>query len=249
MKTFMRNLLISTVMSSIMLSPAVFAAGGGANLQSSGVNVHDIASLQHGAKLFVNYCMSCHSAEFMRYQRLAEDLELTEEMVMQNLAFADAKIGDPMTIAMQYDDAEEWFGKAPPDLSLVGRSRGPDWIYSYMMSFYKDEFGGWNNTVLANAAMPHVMWQLQGIQEPVYRVEDHGGIETKVIDRLELTEPGLMTPEEYKGAMRDLAAFLTYVSEPAQLKRKQIGVWVMLYLAFFALLAYLLKAEFWRDVH
>jgi ubiquinol-cytochrome c reductase cytochrome c1 subunit len=189
--------------------------------------------------------MSCHSANYMRYKRLATDLDLDEQAVMDNLVFSDAKIGDRMTIAMRPADAANWLGKTPPDLTLVARSRGVDWLYTYFMTFYQDASGHWNNQVLPNAAMPHVFWQLQGIQKPMYAT--HDGHET--IERLVLDQEGLQTPEEYEGTVRDLVTFLAYLSEPAQLKRKDIGIWVLLFLAFFTMVAYLLKAEYWRDVH
>jgi ubiquinol-cytochrome c reductase cytochrome c1 subunit len=230
----------------VFFSPAapVFAAGGG-QLEHAGVNIRDIAAAQRGAKWFVNYCLSCHGASYMRYNRLAEDLDLDEDAVMRNLVFADVKIGQTMDIAMRPDDAELWLGKAPPDLSLISRARGNDWLFTYMKGFYQDESGGWNNTVLPNASMPHVFWQLQGIQKPVFAEHGH----EKVVDHLELVSPGLQTPEEYEGTVRDLVTFLDYLSEPAKLKRKSVGIWVMLYLAVFALITWLLKVEYWRDVH
>ncbi len=236
--------LISMVAMLASASP-LFAAGGG-NLQQANVNVRDTAATQRGAKLFVNYCMSCHSASYMRYGRIAKDLELSEDAVMENLVFADAKIGDTMDIAMRPDDAEKWLGKAPPDLSLISRSRGADWLYTYLLTFYQDENGGWNNQVLPNASMPHVMWQLQGIQKPVYATDADGH---EAIDHLVLHRPGLQTPEEYEGTVRDLVTFLQYLGEPAQLQRKNVGIWVLLFLAFFTMIAYLLKIEYWRDVH
>jgi ubiquinol-cytochrome c reductase cytochrome c1 subunit len=245
MKTIAKMVLVTLLASLVATTPAL-AAGDSAFIEHSNVNVNDTAALQRGASLFVNYCLSCHSANYMRYNRLAEDLDLGEELVMDNLVFSDAKIGETMTIAMEPEAAEKWFGKTPPDLSLVGRSRGADWLYSYFQTFYKDENGGWNNAVLPNASMPHVFWQLQGIQSPMYHQEDGGHA---VLHSLEVTTPGLQTAEEYDGTVRDLVAFLIYLGEPALLKRKQVGVWVMLFLAFFAFLAYLLKAEFWRDVH
>ncbi|MBT8060470.1 MAG: cytochrome c1 [Gammaproteobacteria bacterium] len=222
----------------------VFAAGGGA-LMHADVNVRDTAAIQRGARLFVNYCLSCHSASYMRYNRLAEDLGLDEEVVMDNLVFADVKIGETMDIAMQPEDAEAWLGKVPPDLSLHSRSRGADWLYTYLMTFYQDESGSWNNRVLPNASMPHVFWQLQGIQKPVYASQDG----QDVVDHLVLAEPGLQTPEEYERTVRDLVTFMEYLGEPAKLVRKDVGIWVLLFLAAFALLAYALKAEYWRDVH
>ena len=204
----------------LLVSTSLFAASEN-HPEPSGVNINDMAALQRGAGVFVNHCLSCHSASFMRYTRLAQDLELSEEVVMENLVFSDAKIGETMEISMQAEDAERWFGKAPPDLSLVGRSRGPDWLYAYMRSFYEDENGEWNNHVLPNVAMPHVLWRVQ---------------ET-------------LSPEEYDNTVRDLVTFLDYLGEPAKLQRKNIGVWVILFLAVFAFLTYLLKAEYWRDVH
>jgi len=241
--------LVAALVMGLALTPAAHAAGGGAKLVPSEVNVHDLASLQSGAQLYVNYCIGCHSLNFMRYNRLAADLELSEEMVTNNLMFTDAKFGEPMTNAMTKEAGELFFGKAPPDLSLIGRSRGADWIYNYLINFYQDENGGWNNTILENAAMPHVLWQLQGIQVPVYETHMEGEVEVQKVVSLELAEPGLMSEEEYQSAMRDLTAFLDYVGEPIQLQRKKIGVWVMAFLAFFAFLAFLLKAEYWRDVH
>lgn len=250
MSTIIRKIGLTFALSFVVLfASAAQAAGGKVDLVPSEANVNDLASVQRGAQIFVNYCLGCHSAEFMRYNRLAKDLELSEEMVANNFMFSDQKIGEPMTNAMSKEAGEAYFGKAPPDLSLIGRSRGPDWVYNYMLSFYREAGGSWNNTILENAAMPHVMWQLQGIQEPVYEVYTDGGVELQRVAALELVEPGSMTEQEYKEAMRDLAAFIDYLAEPAQLQRKKIGVWVMLFLAFFALLAYLLKAEYWRDVH
>jgi ubiquinol-cytochrome c reductase cytochrome c1 subunit len=232
------------------LSTITVSAAGGAGVQHSGANIGDTASLQRGAKWYVNYCMGCHSLSYMRYNRLAADLELSEDMVMQNLVFSNAKFADTMDIAMDPEQAKSWFGKTPPDLSLIGRSRGADWLYSYLLGFYKDENGDWNNTLLPNASMPHVLWQLQGIQTPVYRQETSAdGFTSEVIDHFELTTPGTQSPHEYEETARDIAAFLEYAGEPAQLKRKGVGVWVILFLVLFTFVAYLLKAEYWRDVH
>lgn len=250
MKIFSRKTLLLGL-ASFMVSTSAMAAGGG-NLDHSGVNIKDMAALQRGAGLFVNYCLACHSASYMRYNRLSEDLGLSEEVVMENLVFADAKIGETMEIAMDAEDSERWFGKTPPDLSLIGRSRGADWLYTYMRSFYQDESGGWNNTILPNAAMPHVLWELQGIQKLADHGDDHGesdGHSESAGPQFELAVAGQLSPEEYDSTVRDLVTFLDYLGEPAKLKRKNIGVWVILFLAVFAFLAYLLKAEYWRDVH
>lgn len=244
MKTKLLAVIFSLAALVAASTPAL-AAGGG-DLMHANVNVRDTAAAQRGARLFVNYCMSCHSASYMRYNRLAEDLKLGEDAVMENLVFTDAKIGETMDIAMRPQDAEKWLGKVPPDLSLIARSRGADWLYTYLMTFYQDESGGWNNQALANASMPHVMWQLQGIQKPVYATHEDG---TESVDHLVLHKPGLQSPEEYEGTVRDLVTFLEYLAEPAQMKRKSAGVWVLLFLALFTMTAYLLKAEYWRDVH
>ena len=237
-------LVIFSLLTLLAITAPALASGGGA-LKHANVNIRDTAATQRGARLFVNYCLSCHSAGYMRYNRLAEDLGLDEDLVMENLVFADVKIGNTMNAAMRAEDAEEWFGKAPPDLSVISRSRGADWLYTYLLTFYQDETGGWNNLALPNASMPHVMWQMQGIQKPVYAT--HDGHE--VIDHLTLAEPGLQSPEEYEDSVRDLVTFLEYLGEPSKVKRKNIGVWVLLFLALFTLIAYALKVEYWRDVH
>lgn len=237
-------LLLASLLALLSVSSSALAASDAA-LMHANVNLRDTAASQRGAKLFVNYCLSCHAASYMRYNRLAEDLNLGEELVMENLVFSDAKIGDTMEVAMRPDDAVSWLGKEPPNLSLIARSRGADWLYTYFLTFYRDESGGWNNLALPNASMPHVFWQLQGIQEPVYA--DHDG--HRVIESLELAQPGLQTPAEYEDTVRDLVTFLEYLGEPAEVKRKNVGIWVMLFLALFALVAYALKAEYWRDVH
>ena len=248
----MKKLAITLYLAVLLLpfSSLTVSASAGVGVEHSGANIEDTASLQRGAKWYVNYCMGCHSLSYMRYNRLAEDLDLSEDMVMQNMVFSTAKFAETMDIAMHPDHAKSWFGKTPPDLSLIGRSRGADWLYSYLLGFYQDENGQWNNTLLPNASMPHVLWTLQGIQTPVYRQETSaGGFTHEVIDHFELTTPGIQSPHEYEETARDIAAFLDYAGEPAKLKRKGVGVWVILFLVLFTLVAYLLKAEYWRDVH
>ena len=214
-------------------------------------SLNDIPSLQHGAKLFVNYCLSCHSAKFMRYNRMAEDLRIPPELVTQNMMFTTDKIGDPMETTMPAEAAEEWFGVAPPDLSLIGRLRGPEWLYNYFLTFYLDEDSpsGWNNVVFENVAMPHAMHELQGLRRAVFKTEtDADGNPHEVLERFEITAPGKMTVEEYERAVRDLTNFLVYLGEPAKLVRIKYGIWTLLFLAVFATLAYMLKKEYWRDV-
>ena len=203
---------------------------------------------KRGAAMFANYCMGCHSAQYMRYQRLTEDLGLSEEEVEQFLIGGDQELADYMTSAMPSEQATEWFGVAPPDLTLTARSRGPDWIYTFLRSYYlSDE--GWNNTVLENASMPHVLWELQGIQRPIMEsVTDENGETHQEITSLELDQPGLMSVEEYDAVIRDLVAYMTYMAEPAVLKRESMGIWVLLFLAVFTLLSYFLYQEYWKDV-
>jgi ubiquinol-cytochrome c reductase cytochrome c1 subunit len=248
MKKFATYLFIAALL--LPVASFTVSASGGAGVEHSGANINDKASLQRGAKWYVNYCLGCHTISYMRYNRLAEDLDLSEDMVMQNLVFTGAKFGGTMDISMDPEHAKSWFGKTPPDLSLIGRSRGADWIYAYLRGFYQDETGGWNNTMLPNASMPNVLWSLQGIQTPIYRQEtSESGFTHEVIDQFELTTPGTQSAEEFKETARDIAAFLDYAGEPAKLQRKGIGVWVILFLVLFTFIAYLLKAEYWRDVH
>jgi len=238
---------IALTVALLAVAQTAHPAGGDADLEQSGANVHNLASVQRGASMFVTYCHSCHSAEYMLYRRMAQDLELTEEQVEENLIFGDREITDYMTGSMPAE-SEQWFGVQPPDLSLTARSRGADWIYSFLKGFYlTDE--GWNNTVLENASMPHVLWELQGIQRPVMETyTDDSGEEHTRIAELELDQAGSMTPEEYDSALRDLTAFMIYLAEPAVLKRESLGVWVLLFLVVFTFLAWLLYKEFWRDI-
>lgn len=231
--------LVLVVAASVGIN-AVAAEGG--DLPSAQTNVRDTASLQRGAKLFVNYCSGCHALKYLRYSRMAEDLGLTEQDVMTNLNFTGAKFGEPMLTAMPHADATKWFGKAPPDLSLEVRAKGADWVYNYLRSFYLDPSRpvGWNNTVFPNASMPNVLWSLQGLQEQV-TTDGHA--------ELKLTTPGTLTPAEFDGAARDITNFLEYAAEPAALQRRPMGVWVLLYLGLFTLFAFLMKREFWKDIH
>jgi ubiquinol-cytochrome c reductase cytochrome c1 subunit len=248
----------------VALPGAVFASGGEhARLDAVKVDLGDKASLQRGARLFVNYCLSCHSASYMRYNRMGEDLGLSEELVKGNLMYAADKTGELMKTAMPRDEAKKWFGTAPPDLSLVARSRGPNWFYTYMRSFYRDEKSstGWNNTVFPSVAMPHVLHDLQGLQRAVYRTEKHESVSAKdgkkimkvseeqVFDRFEIEKPGSMSVQQYDDTMRDLTNFMVYVGEPAKLVRYRVGISVLVFLAIFFVVAYLLKKEYWKDVH
>ena len=236
-----------------IVAPLSWAAGGqGPALAPAPVDVSDQLSLQRGVRLFANYCLSCHAADYMRYNRVARDLGLTDEQVLDNLVFTDAKVGDTMTVAMPMDQASRWFGKAPPDLSVIARARGADWLYAYLRGFYLDPSRpmGVNNLYFKDVGMPHVLWELQGWQAAKFEnVEDEHGHVTRVFKGFELVEPGSMTPKEYDRAVRDLVNFLVYVGEPSALQRRELAPYVIAFLILFTILAYLLKKEYWRDVH
>jgi ubiquinol-cytochrome c reductase cytochrome c1 subunit len=239
---------VALAASALLLSFSALGAAGGA-VQQAGTDIADRASLQRGAQLYMNYCSGCHSLKYMRYSRMAEDLGLSEDMVMENLNFTGAKFGEQIQVAMPGEKAAQWFGQAPPDLSVISRVRGPDWIYTYLKSFYLDESRplGWNNTLFPNASMPNPLWAMQGVQRPVYGVEDEATGEP-MVERLELATPGSQSAQQFDQTARDITAFLEYVGEPAALKRQGLGVWVLLFLAFFTFLAWLLKTEYWKDV-
>lgn len=229
------------------LAPTALAEEGG--YPNANVNVHDQASLQRGARLFMNYCVGCHSLKYMRYSQMAEGLGLTEQQVMENLNFTGAKFGEPIVSAMPEADAEKWLNKAPPDLSLEVSAKGADWVAAYLESFYLDPStpSGWNNTVFPNVAMPFPLWQLQGEQVAVVKPAADG--QPATIKELKLAHPGSMTAAQYDRAVRDLTAFLTYVSSPDELVRSRMGAWVVIYLVLFTLFALVLKKEYWKDVH
>lgn len=256
----MKKIIVAFLIS--MAPVLALAAGAGMHNDKVDIDLNNKASLQNGAKLFVNYCLSCHSAKAMRYNRMGLDLELTDEQVEKNLIFtADFskkpdgeinKIGSLMEVAMQTEDAKQWFGTKIPDLSVVARSRGADWLYTYLRTFYIDESRpfGVNNQRFPSVGMPHVMWELEGFKKPVY--ENHKGADGKdhkVIAGFETVVPGKMSTVEFDNAMRDLVNYMVYMGEPALLERKTIGVWVMLFLVLFFFVAYALKKEYWKDIH
>lgn len=231
-------------LASLLASTMAFA-NSDLHLDKAPANQSDKASLQRGAKTFVNYCLSCHSAQAMRYNRL-QDIGLAEQEIKDNLILTGAKVGDTMTNSMSKKDALAAFGVAPPDLSVIARSRGADWLYTYLRGFYRDESRptGWNNTVFDKVGMPHVLYELQG--EQVLNVEKHGEHETR---KLELAKPGKMTPVEYDGMVADLVNYLDYMGEPAKTKRMKLGIYVLLFLGIFFVVAVALKKEYWKDIH
>lgn len=243
------SMLKSVLIALALMGAASAACAEEGGLPNANTSVADQASLQRGARLFFNYCVGCHSLKYLRYSRIADDLDLTEQQVMDNLDFTGAKFGDEVISSMPADDAVNWFGKAPPDLSLEVRAKGADWVSAYLHSFYLDPSRpvGWNNTVFPNASMPFPLWELQGVQTAVMAPSKPG--EDATVEKLVLKKPGSMTPAQYDQAIRDLTSFLQYAAEPAALARTSIGAWVILYLALFTFLALLLKKEYWKDVH
>jgi ubiquinol-cytochrome c reductase cytochrome c1 subunit len=234
----------------LLVSASAFAASEGPALESAPIDPRDAASLQRGARLFVNYCLNCHSAEFMRYQGL-EAFGLTPQEIRENLIFTDAKVGDLMKISMTRREAKAWFGASPPDLSVIARSRGADWLYGYLRTFYRDDstLTGWNNLVFPNVGMPHVLWQLQG--EQVAKVEERTDAHGHKVEHRELVlaEKGSMSPVEYEQAVADLVNYLVFMGEPTRAKRIQVGILALFLLVVLFVFAYWLKKEYWKDVH
>jgi ubiquinol-cytochrome c reductase cytochrome c1 subunit len=256
-------MLARTLAWMLLVVPLAAAASESVKLDRlpSNVNPHDPVSLQRGAQVYVNYCLGCHSAAYMRYNRL-QDLGLTVQQIRENLIFTGAKVGELMKIAMDPRDSREWFGTPPPDLTVIARSRsssagsGADWLYSYLRGFYRDPSRptGWNNTVYPNVGMPHVLWQLQGEQVLATDVQSiprgsKGEAEKHEVQKLVLGKPGSMKPAEYDRMVGDLVNFLVYVGEPSRQSRVELGIYVLLFLGVLFVLAYLLKKEYWKDIH
>ncbi|MES2264779.1 MAG: cytochrome c1 [Pseudomonadota bacterium] len=241
-----------------LLPGLALANEGGHPLDKAPDRSTNMAALQNGAKLFVNYCLNCHNASSMRYNRL-KDLGLTEDQIKGNLLFTADKVGEMMTTAMPAKDAKTWFGVVPPDLSVISRAKagpggsGGDYLYTYLRTFYKDETRptGWNNMVVPNVAMPHVLWELQGVQSAKMVEEKDPHDEAKMVHKFvgfEQVKPGSMTKLEFDTAVADLVGYMEWMAEPAQQTRKQLGVWVLLFLTVFALLAWRLNASYWKEV-
>lgn len=233
-----------------LLLPALAVASEGVHLDKAPINGANQASLQRGAKTFVNYCLNCHSASYMRFNRL-HDIGLTDEQIKANLLFNAEKVGETMKVAMDKNEAKKWFGATPPDLTVIARSRGADWLYTYLRGFYRDETRptGWNNVAFDKVGMPHVLWQLQGEQHlKVTEATDAHGNKVEA-HQLVLTKPGKLSSAEYDMMVADLVNYLVFMGEPAKAQRLQLGLIVLLFLGVFFLVARALKKEFWKDVH
>jgi ubiquinol-cytochrome c reductase cytochrome c1 subunit len=250
----MKKILLIVTMA-LGLATGAQAAGGGIAWDKAPNKTNDLVALQHGAKLFVNYCLNCHSAAFMRYNRL-QDIGLSEQQIKDNLLFGDAKVGDTMKAAVDPKQAKDWFGANPPDLTLIARSRsshagtGADYLYTYLRTYYRDaeKPTGWNNLAFPNVGMPHALWELQGVREPVFETIKSHGHDVKVLKDWRQVTPGSMTPQQYDEAVGDLVGFLQWMAEPAQNARVRVGVWVLLFLGLFTVIAWRLNAAYWKNV-
>lgn len=247
--------LILTLIAALGIVTGAHAAEGGIAWDKAPNRTNDLASLQNGAKLFVNYCLGCHSAAFMRYNRL-QDIGISEQQIKDNLLFTTERVGDVMKANIDPRQAKEWFGANPPDLTLVARSRaghggtGADYLYTYLRTYYRDDTKatGWNNLAFPSVGMPHALWELQGDRRPVYtKIEQHGH-EVDVFKGWEQVRPGTMTPLQYDQAVGDLVNYLQWMAEPAQNTRIRVGVWVLLFLVMALVFVWRLNASYWKEV-
>lgn len=245
-----------TLMAALGFAVGAHAAAGGIAWDKAPNKTNDMVALQNGAKLFVNYCLNCHSASFMRFNRL-KDIGLSEQQIKDNLLIGTEKVGETMKASIDPRQAKVWFGANPPDLTLVARSRsavgkgsGADYLYTYMRTFYPDDTKatGWNNLAFPNVGMPHALWELQGKREPIFDTVEQHGHAVKVFKEWKTITPGTMTPLEYDQAMGDLVGYLQWMAEPGQNTRVRIGVWVLLFLGVFTFITWRLNAAFWKDV-
>ncbi len=255
----MKKIILSLLMALGLATGAVASEGGIAWDKFPQEKANDLAALQNGAKLFVNYCLNCHSASFMRYNRL-RDIGLTEQHIKDNLMFATDKVGDTMQAAITAKQGKDWFGGTPPDLTVIARSRadfgkgsGADYLYTYLRTYYRDDTKatGWNNLAFPGVGMPHVLWELQGQRAAKYVEEKDHHDPSKTVHRFDGFEqltPGKMSPLEFDSAVGDLVAYLQWMGEPARGQRVRIGVWVLIFLGVFTMIAWRLNAAFWKDV-
>jgi ubiquinol-cytochrome c reductase cytochrome c1 subunit len=251
--------LLKKLIAVLALVPAVALASEATfPLDQAPDRTKDLAALQNGAKLFVNYCLNCHSASAMRYNRL-KDIGLTDDQIKNNLLFTSEKVGDLMKVSMPAKDAKDWFGAVPPDLSVIARAKasdagsGADWLYTYLRTFYKDDTRptGWNNMVFPNVGMPHVMWELQGVRSAKFAEKKDAHDPSKTVHEFagfEQVKPGKLSSLEFDNATADLVAYLEWMAEPVQNTRKRLGVWVLLFLGVFLVLAWRLNASYWKDI-
>lgn len=247
--------IIFALVTAFGLMAGAQASEGGVSWDKAPDKTNDVGALQNGAKLFVNYCLNCHSASFMRFNRL-KDIGLTEKEIKDNLLLTTEKVGDTMKAAIDPKQAKDWFGGNPPDLTVIARSRaghngtGADYLYTYLRSYYADDTKatGWNNLAFPSVAMPHVLWELQGVRTPVFDEKEEHGHKVSVFKGWKQVTPGTMTPLQYDQAMGDLVAYLQWMAEPAQNTRVRVGVWVLLFLLGLTFVAWRLNAAFWKDV-
>ena len=247
--------IILTLIAALGFVAGAQASEGGLAWDKAPNKTTDMASLQNGAKLFVNYCLNCHSAAFMRYNRL-QDIGITEKQIKDNLLFTTDKVGETMQANINSRQAKDWFGTVPPDLTLVARSRaghggtGADYLYTYLRTFYRDESKatGWDNLAFPSVAMPNVLWELQGERRPVYKEIEQHGHKVRVVSGFEQVTPGTMTPMQFDQAVGDLVNYMQWMAEPAQNTRIRVGVWVLLFLSLALVFVWRLNAAYWKDV-
>lgn len=247
--------IILALITAVGLVAGAQASEGGLAWDKAPSKTNDVASLQNGAKLFVNYCLNCHSAAFMRFNRL-KDIGLTDQQIKDNLLFTTEKVGETMKAAIDPKQAKDWFGGTPPDLTVIARSRssaggsGADYLYTYLRTYYRDgtKATGWNNLAFPNVAMPHALWELQGERKPVYAEQEEHGHKVSIFKGWQQVTPGTMTPLQYDQAVGDLVGYMQWMSEPAQNNRVRIGVWVLLFLLCLTFVSWRMNAAFWKDI-
>ncbi len=247
--------IIFALIAAVGLMTGAQASEGGLAWDKAPSKTNDVAALQHGAKLFANYCLNCHSAAFMRFNRL-KDIGLTDQQIKDNLLFTTDKVGETMKIAMDAKQAKDWFGGTPPDLTVIARSRsgaggtGADYLYTYLRTYYRDntKATGWNNLAFPNVAMPHALWELQGERKPIYEETEEHGHKVAVFKGWQQVTPGSMTPLQYDQTVGDLVGYMQWMAEPAQNTRVRIGVWVLLFLLGLTFVAWRLNAAYWKDI-
>jgi ubiquinol-cytochrome c reductase cytochrome c1 subunit len=234
----------------ILVTANTYAAGGGADFEKANIDPGNKSSLQRGARNFMNYCSGCHSAQYVRFNTIGKYLELSEEQLVDNLMFNAEKTFETIQSSMPAQDAARWYGTAPPDMSLMARAKGADYIYNFLKGFYlsPESPTGVDNLVLAGTSMPHVLWELQGYQKPIFSTPAEEGVTKQVIEHLEPATAGQLNADDYDIFVRDTVNFLAYISEPIRADRRKIGTWVLIYLLVFLIIAMMLKKQIWKDV-